>query len=221
MTINDNTDDARYAAWKDASMKAYLDAQERNPGSPIGYSVYALSKAGTLFRKEKAPKCVYDELQQLLKSTSWLEQKGVQWFGMHNMVKGFLNKSKPLMRVARDSGLTARMALHFAIYIDRCDKSYNSNELYESLRVWENRVPDSLTNVNTAVGELIRVLGGDDRAEQWITLLTLDKTDNKGALNLLAITDENAFSILDFALKGTPLRSQSVPTVQTTEITFF
>lgn len=199
------TDDELYAQWK-KSCDEYTAVRQTTP-----YGSAALHKAGLMFRKKHVPARVREDLLALIPVTDWTVK--MEWLAMHNACQGFLDKDKALLKAARAAEVTHRMALNFAVLLDATGRKENEKNLYKGLRCWEKNVPLTVKEVNNTVGEVIAAWAGRERAEQWVSLVDYDKQWNNGALKLEARTHDNITSILNFALRGTPLRAQ-LPSVQ-------
>lgn len=204
--IDTNYNDAElYVQWKKACDE-YTAARATVP-----YGATALHKAGLMFRKKHVPDRVREDLLSLIPTTDWTGK--LEWLAMHTACKDFLDKDKSLLKAARTAEITHRMVLHFAVLLDATSRKSNETNLYKSLRCWEKGVPVSVKAVTNTVGAVIEVWGGAERAAQWVSLVEYDKQWNNAALKLESREHANVESILNFALRGHPLRSQ-LPIVQ-------
>lgn len=208
MLTNDSGEEA-YKNWK----SSWERDDPELPG-PSGYR--ALYYAGLLFSKkpdvrftkDSVPSMVRDELIALIANTDWSSSQ-IKWLPLGNFVGNFLNLDKPLLKASHDAKIPHRLALSYAMLLDRTEKKINQRFIFKNLRMWESKIPKSLNDIDNVVSELIRVWGGDDRAEKWISLIKADKEWNDKELQLDKLSNENVTNILNFALYDMPLRTQS------------
>lgn len=195
MTSEQKSDQELYDEWQTAWRSADF--------STLPPHAWALYKAGFHFGGKHVPPQAHAEILRIMKESDWSGE--ISWLALGNVLEGFVNEDRVLFKAAQDAWISHRLALSLALLLDANDRKGNEVRLYQKTRYWVKGLPTTIKKVNNTVAELIRVWGGNERAEQWVTLLSLDKEWNDKALSLDSRTPANMTAIIRFALFGEPL----------------